>query len=110
METDELLNAFLILLLSGAARRVLTWLSKRSLGLPHLLVHPGQTQPERRTEEKPSGVLKSYQRRRIKSFMGSVNIINIQCDDISVGLLYSYAQRVLTVFIAVILCSSSFQE
>lgn len=39
------MNAFLILLLSGAAGRVLTWLSKGSLRLPHLLIHPGQTQP-----------------------------------------------------------------
>ncbi len=54
VETDKLLNAFLVLLLSGAAGWVLTWLSERSLWLPHLLVHPGQTQPEEKTDEQKS--------------------------------------------------------
>ena len=59
VETDELLNASLILLLSGAAGRVLTWLSKRSLRLPHLLVHPRQTQPKGNKRHRMLGMHKS---------------------------------------------------
>lgn len=55
IETDKLLNAFLILLLSGAAGWVLTWLSEGSLRLPHLLIHPGQTQPDGKEEEQRGG-------------------------------------------------------
>ena len=44
-DADKLLYALPILLLSGAAAGVLTWLAQRRLGLAHLLVHPRQTQP-----------------------------------------------------------------
>lgn len=44
-EADKLLDALPILLLCGAAAVVLTWLTQRSLSLPHLLVHPCQPQP-----------------------------------------------------------------
>lgn len=57
IKTNKLLNAFLILLFSGAAGWVLTWLTKGSLWLPHLFVHPGQTQPEEeRNREKQQKV------------------------------------------------------
>lgn len=53
-QADKLLDALPILLLSGAAAVVLTWLTQRRLGFSHLLVHPRQTQPggeERNTQE-----------------------------------------------------------
>ena len=59
VETDKLLDAFLILLLSGAADWILTWLSEGTLRLPHLLVHPGQTQPERKKEGMLKKVIKA---------------------------------------------------
>ncbi len=39
-EADEFLDALPILLFSGAAAVVLTWLTQGSLRLSHLLVHP----------------------------------------------------------------------
>lgn len=45
VDADELLYAFLVLLFCGAAAGVLTWLTKRTLGFSHLLVHPRQTEP-----------------------------------------------------------------
>lgn len=73
IETDKLLNASLILLLSGAAGRVLTWLSKRSLRLPHLLIHPRQTQPKGKQERKDVRNALKLQR---KVFMENVFLIN----------------------------------
>lgn len=44
-EADKLLDALPVLLLSGAAAVVLTWLTHGRLWFPHLLVHSRQTQP-----------------------------------------------------------------
>lgn len=119
VETDKLLNAFLILLLGGTADWVLTWLSERSLWLPHLLVHPGQTQPagpkKDKHKAKRSGVLKKLidageEEKKTCKDSTVCKCINIQCDYICVGLLNSYTQRILAVLVPVVLCGSSLEE
>lgn len=102
-ETDKLLNAFPILLLCGAAGGVLTWLSQRSLRLLHLLVHPGQTQPDGQSRQTGG------QSGRTSTFAELLDA-NAQRDDVGVGLLDRHAQRVLAVLVFVALRRSSFQE
>lgn len=48
-KADKLLNALLVLLLSGAAAGVLTWMSEGAVRLAHFLVHPSQPQPDTKT-------------------------------------------------------------
>lgn len=111
METNELLNAFLILLLSWAADHIMTWLSKGSLRLPHLLVHPGQTQSKRRENKRAEEQNTENTSKPEESATFTAGLmINVQRDDVCVGLLHGYTQRLLAIFITVILCGSSFEE
>lgn len=106
VETDELLNAFLILLLGGTASWVLTWLSKGSLRLSHLLVHPGQTQPGGREAQR--NVQRTFRRTFIVA--GVFACENVQRDYVRVGLLDRDAQGVLARLVLVVLRRPSLQE